>query len=341
MIIGDHDTAKQVFIVAEIGNNHEGSINAAKEMIAAAAECGADAVKFQTIVPELLVSSMNQKRIRQLRKFQLSYDQFKQLAKESESLGLVFFSTPFDIKSSRFLNTIQPVFKIASGDNTFFPLIDLIVGFEKPIMISTGFLDINIIKEIHERITQVWKNKNIYPGLAFLHCVPYYPTPRRHANLDKIQILQKFFPQVTIGYSDHTLGVDAAIYSVAAGARIVEKHFTLDKNYSDFCDHQLSADPEELCRMVKDIREVNEMFLTNKENLYLYEEDFKVNSRRSIAASVDLPAGTILSDKHFIWVRPGIGLQPGNESLLLGKRTLRPIAFGELIEPKDVESCVE
>lgn len=337
MKIGNIDTSEKVFIIAEIGNNHEGDFELAKKMIQLAAEAGADAVKFQTIVPESLASCADQNRIAQLKKFQLSYAQFQELARQARQAGVVFLSTPFDLESARFLNQIQPVFKIASGDNAFFPLIDTVAGFNKPIIISTGLCDMEHIQNIYTRVRDVWQNSNSYPGLAFLHCVASYPTPLDQANLGAIHSLKAEFPETVIGYSDHTLGIDAAIYSVAAGARIVEKHFTLDKNYSGFRDHQLSADPDEFKNMVAGIRNVSQMFGSGQKIPCQCEESTAINIRRSIAASVNLPEGTVLSEQHLTWVRPGTGLQPGCEDQLLEKRTLRSFKPGELITLEDIE----
>ncbi|WP_045213616.1 N-acetylneuraminate synthase family protein, partial [Desulfonatronovibrio magnus] len=310
MKIGNFDTSEKVFIIAEIGNNHEGDFELAKRMIQLAAEAGADAVKFQTIVPERLASCADQNRIAQLKKFQLSYAQFEELVRQVRQAGVVFLSTPFDLESARFLNQIQPVFKIASGDNAFFPLIDTVAGFNKPIIISTGLCDMEHIQNIYTRVRDVWQNTNSDPGLALLHCVASYPTSLEQANLGAIHTLKTEFPEAVIGYSDHTLGIDAAIYSVAAGARIVEKHFTLDKNYSGFRDHQLSADPDEFKNMVAGIKNVSQMLRSGQKIPCQFEESTAINIRRSIAASVNLPEGTVLSKQHLTWVRPGTGLQP-------------------------------
>ena len=232
MQIGEKDIDKKVFIIAEIGNNHEGNFELAKEMISKAAKAGVDAVKFQTFIPENLVCNEDKTRLKQLSKFQLSYNQFKDLSLFAEEKSVIFFSTPFDLKSAEFLNSIQPLFKIASGDNNFFPLIDIVAQFKKPMIVSTGVADLDLIKKIYDRIFSIWKNKNSNPGLALLHCVSSYPVPHDQANLSTISFLNKEFPDVAIGYSDHTLGIDAAVSSVFCGAKIIEKHFTIDKNYS-------------------------------------------------------------------------------------------------------------
>ena len=163
MKIGKIDTNKKVFIVAEIGNNHEGNFKIAKKMIIEAAAAGVDAVKFQTYIPEHFVSCEDQARLNRLRSFQLSYNQFLELSKIAKKKGLIFFSTPLDIQSAKFLNTIQPIFKISSGDNNFYPLIDTVAKFRKPVILSTGAADTLAIKNVYNRISKIWssKKKNI------------------------------------------------------------------------------------------------------------------------------------------------------------------------------------
>ena len=156
MIIQNKNFSKKTFIVAEIGNNHEGCFKTAKKLIRKATECGVDAVKFQTFNVDNFISSDEKKRIETLRKFQFSYDKFKALSLFSKKLGIIFFSTPFDLESARFLNKIQPIFKIASADNNFFELLDQIIKFNKPIIISTGLADLKLLKKIEVKI----KKKN-------------------------------------------------------------------------------------------------------------------------------------------------------------------------------------
>jgi len=335
MKIGQHDLDKSVFIIAEIGNNHEGSFSLAEEMIGRAAESGADAVKFQTIIPELFISRADSERLERLKKFQFSFDQFARLAETARHAGVTFFSTPFDLESARFLNTIQPVFKIASGDNNFAPLLDEVAGFGKPMIVSTGLADMELIRKTHERIRAVWARNNVSPGLVLLHCVASYPAPPSQANLAAIASLQSAIPDATIGYSDHVIGIAAATAAVAAGARVIEKHFTINKNHSDFRDHQLSADPADMRAMVEAIREVTAMLGTGEKKPQACENDLAVAARRSIAAARDLSKGAVLTDSDLIWVRPGSGIAPGKENLLLGKRLQRGLLRGEIFHAND------
>lgn len=331
MNIGNFNTDEQVFIIAEVGNNHEGSFSLAEEMIGLAAESGANAVKFQTIVPDRLVSATQTARIEQLSKYRFSYEQFTALKKTADNEGIIFLSTPFDIESAKFLNSIVPAFKIASGDNTFYPLIESIAQTGKPIIMSAGITEYADIEKSVKFIRENWdKNGFSQSQLAILHCVVSYPTPPEQANLLAITELKKL--GVTVGYSDHTIGIDSAVLSVALGARIIEKHFTIDNNYSAFRDHQLSADPKDMKELVEKVR-LAEIMLGKPEKSVLEAE--KANSvavRRSIVASRDLAEGRILNLDDITWVRPGGGLAPGDEEKILTKKLLLNVKKGEKIE---------
>ena len=329
MKIANYDTEKKVFIIAEIGNNHEGSYTLAEEMIGKAAEAGACAVKFQTIVPEKLVSISQKDRIEQLKRFQLTYDEFEKLNKVAKHENILFLSTPFDIESVHFLNSIVPAFKIASGDNNFFPLIEVIAQTGKPIIMSAGLIDLLEVRKTIDFILNIWNENAIDQDIAILHCVTSYPTALEEANLSAIKELQSL--NVTIGYSDHTIGTEAAVLSVALGARIVEKHFTIDKNYSDFRDHQLSADPNEFSQLVERVEIASKLLGQSRKTVQESEKLVMEKIRRSIVARKDLDENTVLTLDDISWVRPGGGLAPGNEEMVLGKRLKVKVAAGELI----------
>ena len=335
MKIGSLDTDKNVIVIAEIGNNHEGSLDSAKEMIRQAASAGADIVKFQTIVPDRLVSVSQTDRIQQLGRFRFSYDDFRTLRDETERQGVLFLSTPFDIESAAFLNELVPAFKIASGDNTFFPLLSAVAKTGKPMLISAGLATLEEIRGTCDFVRETWCKEGIKQELAVLHCVVSYPTPPEEANLRELETLRQL--GTTIGYSDHTLGIDAAVLSVALGARLIEKHFTLDKSRSSFRDHQLSADPDDLRDMVRRIRQA-EVLLGSAEKVPTPSEmQVMEKVRRSIVASRDLSAKTVLKWADLAWVRPGGGIPPGSEELVLN-RTLRAAkGKGEMIVPSDLE----
>lgn len=333
MRIANFDTDDRVFVIAEIGNNHEGDFALAQEMIGRAAEAGADAVKFQTFIPELFISRADIERIERLRSFQLSFSQFEALAKQAELAGVIFFSTPLDVESAHFLNDIQPLFKIASGDNNFFPLIETVASFNKPTIISTGLVDFTYLDELRV----IWEQQSGMTELAYLHCVTSYPVPIDQANLGAIASLRNRYPDLTVGYSDHTLGIEAATYAVAAGARIIEKHFTLNKKHSDFRDHQLSADPREMTELVDMIRHVDRMTGGFEKKSQLCEAPLQIAARRSIAVKRDLPVNHELTWQDICWVRPGSGIAAGQEKYVLGRHIRRAMRRGDLIQLDDLQ----
>ena len=338
MKIADIDLDKDVMVVAEIGNNHEGSYALAEEMIGQAAEAGAHAVKFQTIRPEYLVSFDAADRLARLRKFAFTYEQFAALAKLAKESGVIFMSTPFDLESADAIKNLSPAIKIASGDNTFLPLIERVASFGMPIVMSCGLADIEELSRPVELIQNRWRAVNAPNALVLLHCVASYPAPPREANLSAIRELAKAF-DCTIGYSDHTLGIDAAFLSVGYGARLIEKHFTIDKNYSDFRDHQLSADPADLRELVQKVKLANEMNGQGTKDTQPSEAANAIALRRSIAAGAELPAGTVLRFEHLTWVRPGGGFAPGDESAVLGCVLKRHYRLGEILIAEDLTTA--
>ena len=315
-------------VIAEIGNNHEGSLAVALELIECAANAGVDAVKFQTFIPEFYISCADVGRLQRLNRFKLKAGDYLILAKKAEDLGLLFFSTPFDLQSADFLNGLQPIFKISSGDNTFYPLIKKIAQFRKPTIISTGLSDNVHLDFLYKYWIEVGGSID---DLCFMHCVSSYPTPNSQANIAAIPALINRYPNMVIGYSDHTEGIKVPTLAVAAGARIIEKHFTLSKDYSDFRDHQLSADPQEMAKMVAQINEVAVIMGDGIKKIQPCEFEMQLPMRRSIAASRNLEVGTILHAEDLTWVRPGVGFAPGLEAAVIGRSLVLSINQGEII----------
>ena len=244
----------KTFIIAEIGNNHEGDVKLASELIRLASNAGADAVKFQTIDPLKLVSPTDTSRIQQLNKFQLSNDDYHYLHSVATEIGIIFLSTPFSPDAVNFLSHLVPAYKISSGDLTYSHLLQCVANTGKPIVLSTGMSTKNEVQEAISTITDVWSKTTSSGELCLLHCVSSYPAPLDQVNLSCLKTLSEFgYP---VGYSDHTLGNNACVAAVALGAQVIEKHFTISHTYLDFRDHQLSADPSELDSLVKSIRQV-------------------------------------------------------------------------------------
>lgn len=331
MNIAGHDVNQRILIIAEIGNNHEGSVARAEDMIALARDAGADAVKFQTFRAERYVSRSDVGRFERLKRFELTEHEFAQLQASALRLGLIFLSTPFDPDSALFLNGLVPAFKIASGDNNHKPLLETIAAFGKPIILSTGLCDVTAVRKSRAIIERIWKDKRIRQSLATLHCVASYPVPPTEANLGAIAHLRQELGGI-VGYSDHCLGIDAAVVSAALGARIIEKHFTFDKSYSDYRDHQLSACPSEFKDMCRRIRETEILIGNNAKSPQVCEKINEQSLRRSIVASRRIPKGSLIEMKDLDWIRPGTGLPPGEEYRILGRRTTRDYAAGELID---------
>jgi N,N'-diacetyllegionaminate synthase len=323
-------------IIAEIGNNHEGDFGRAAEMIRRAATSGVDAVKFQTFMrPEHFHTSSDPERIQRLQGFQLELAQIRELAHIAREANVMFFSTPLDIAAVEFLDEIAPVFKIASCDNNYLALIDAISKTGKPVILSSGLADLNTLSAAKARFQSNWAKSGQVSELAILHCVSAYPTPAEQANLSAIGTIQRKLGGC-VGYSDHTLGIEAAVLSVGLGARIIEKHFTIDKNLSDFRDHQLSADTGEMALLVQRVREAEKMLGRGDKELSDIEVD-PLLIRRSVAAVRNLDQGHILTWEDLTWVRPGTGIQPGNEHELLGRALGSKRAAGQLITAADVK----
>ena len=332
MKIGSVDLKKDVLLIAEVGNNHEGDFTLAEELIGRAAGAGAGAVKFQTIVPTELVSALEIKRVAQLEKFRFTYEQFEKLKATADHEGIQFLSTPFDLDRLVFLTSLVPAFKIASGDNDFYPLVDAATKTGKPLIVSSGLLELDEIVALRNRVDCA--RDGAPTDLVVLHCVVDYPTPKADANLGAIRALAMF--GVVPGYSDHTLGIAAATLSVAAGARVVEKHFTLAHDHSEFRDHQLSADPAQLEQLAAQIQEANILVGDGVKRAGSGEEQNRNAVRRSIVAKSDLPAGKTISFEDLSWVRPGDGLRPGGEHRVLGKKLKYAVKKGEKILPEHV-----
>lgn len=337
MKIGNRSLAEGVFIVAEIGNNHEGDFEVAQKLVRAAAESGVDAVKFQTFRTEHYVSRADTKRFGQLKSFELSPDHFRNLARLARSTGLAFLATPFDLASAKFLQEIVDAFKIASGDNNFYPLVAQVVRSGKPVIVSTGASNAAQVAKTVAFAKEQWAEYGKPEQLAILHCVSSYPVEPGQANLLSIPFLAQEFPEVIIGYSDHTVGTDAALLAMALGARLIEKHFTLDKHHSTFHDHQLSADPPEMRDLVHRLRQASSMLGTLDKVIQPCEKPLVAVIRRSIVAGADLPAGHRVRPSDLSWIRPAGGLEPGQEHVFIGKSLKRAVRFGERLGPADVQ----
>lgn len=330
MKIDQFDTDKDIVVIAEIGNNHEGDFPLAQKLIGLAAQAGANAVKFQTFRTELFVNKKDTARFNRMKSFELSFEQFAQLSRIARNEGLLFLSTPLDMESAAFLKEIVCAYKIASGDNNFYPMLEYVATTGLPVIISSGLIDLEEIKSSVSFLNNIWRQNNLIGDLAVLHCITGYPVPPEQANISAVLLLKKEL-DCTIGYSDHTLGIEASLLAVTLGARIIEKHFTIDKNRSDFRDHRLSADPAELKQLIDKAKDILMLLGSGEKKPQKTEQEIKNSVRRSITAGRNLSAGTVIGKEDLLWLRPGGGLPPGSEHLLLGKTMASSVEEGEPI----------
>jgi N,N'-diacetyllegionaminate synthase len=334
MILGQKKTEDQIYIIAEIGNNHEGSFEVASEMVRAAARTGVDAVKFQTFVTEEFISQSQGPRFEKLKGFSLSFDEFSKLHDLTRTLGLDFISTPLDLSSAEFLKPLVTAFKVASSDNTFYPLLDFLADQEKPVLISSGLLDFEGVLKTKSYIEEQFRSRGHEAYLCILHCVTAYPVEAEHANLSALVEMKKGL-DCEVGYSDHTLGLDAVAGAVALGARVIEKHFTLDKNYSGFRDHQISADPEEMKLLVKKVHLMDKLLGRGGKVPQQPEREILPHVRRSLRFKHDMKVGQEVTLEDLKWVRPGGDVSPGEEEIVLGKNCIQDFRADQEILKKD------
>ncbi len=333
--IGDGEPC---FIIAEAGVNHNGDINLAKKLIDAAREAGADAVKFQTFKAEEVVTpdaekagyqkettSPDESQLEMIKRLELSEKDFEALAGYAGEKGIIFLSTAFDRGSVDLLERLGlPAFKIPSGEINNFPFLKYIASKGKPVILSTGM---STLKEVEEAVSVI-RGEGI-EKIVLLHCVSCYPARIEDTNLRAMETLRQTF-DLPVGLSDHSSGVIMSIAAVALGARVIEKHFTLDKDLPG-PDHKASLDPQELKEMVGAIREVERALGDGVKRPVAAEEEIKMVARRSVVAIRDIPQGTIVTQAMLGIKRPGTGIEPGKLDMVIGKKTRKPIKSGELI----------
>lgn len=335
MRIGNFDIKEKVFIIAEIGLNHNGDFELAKKMVEEAARCGVDAVKFQTFLTEKLIlrsaSALVHADRKDLplfeifKKLELKREQFYALAELSNKLGLIFLSTPFDETSVDMIDAIVPAFKISSGDLTNIPLIKYIVKKNKPIILSTGMASVEEI----EKIVKIIPNDR----LCLLHCVSNYPSKIEDLNLLTINFLKDKFG-LLVGYSDHTKDIIACMAATTLGARIIEKHFTLYKN-QQIGDHRWSADSVDMKKMTYCIRQIEKMM--GKYGKFNESEiETRKRTRRSLVAKQRIAKGTILREDMFIALRPEEGISPFFIDEIVGRKIIHDISEGSILKKEDI-----
>jgi len=329
-------------IIAEAGVNHNGSIEMAKKLVDAAAEAGADYVKFQTFKSANLVlknaraanyqrKNMQENALSQyqmLKTLELTYEDHVKLIEYASSQGIKFLSTAFDLESVQLLAEFHlGLWKIPSGEITNYPYLRLIARQHEPVILSTGM---STMEEIEEAVQVLLDNGLSLDHLTILHCNTEYPTPMCDVNLRAMNTIASVF-HTRVGYSDHTLGIEIPIAAVALGASVIEKHFTLDRSLQG-PDHKASLEPKELKRMVTAIRNV-EAALGNPEKMVTEsEEKNKLLVRKSIVALKDIREGDFFSEENLTAKRPGNGISAMKWQEIIGKKAPRNFKADELIE---------
>jgi len=332
-----------VFIIAEAGVNHNGSLKLARQMVDKAKAAGADAIKFQTFRAELLVTKTAPKAEYQrktvkdkshyemLKNLELSASDFKQLAAYCQTKGIIFLSSPFDEESAELLNRLNvPAFKIGSGEITNLSLLTKVAHYGRPIILSTGMADLS---EVADAVNAIYATGN--SKLLLLHCTSNYPTKYEDVNLLAMLTLRKTFG-LPVGYSDHTEGIWASIAAVALGATVIEKHFTLDKKATG-PDHLASLDFTEFKNMLENIRKL-EIALGDGQKTPLKSEYPVLRvARKSVVAARSIPTGTRLKAGMLTIKRPGTGINPKYLPQLINNVVTTSIAKDQVLTWKDVK----
>lgn len=331
----------QTLIIAEAGVNHNGDLRLAHELIDIACEAGVDIVKFQTFTASALVTESAKKAEYQtastdpeesqysmLKKLELSPQAHKELIDHCKFKNIEFLSTAFDLESLEFLTTLNlNRFKIPSGEITNLPYLEAIGKLGKPVILSTGMAK---LAEIEEAILVLENNGLEREFLTVLHCNTEYPTPFSDVNLLAMQSIKNAF-KVSVGYSDHTSGIDISLAAVALGATVIEKHFTIDKNLPG-PDHKASLDPAELKKLVIGIRNIEQSLGDGIKRPTFSESKNIAIARKSIIANCSIKEGDIFSKENLTTKRPGTGISPMRLNEIIGKKAKRDFQKDELIE---------
>jgi len=329
---------KGIFIIAEAGVNHNGDMRLAKKLVDAAVEAGADAVKFQAFKAERLVcanapkaryqketTGANESQLAMLRRLELNEAAHKELSTYCRRKKIIFMSTPFDEACADFLKKLgMGIFKIPSGELTNLPFLRHVAKFGKPMIVSTGMAN---MKEVRRAVEAIRKAGN--KRISLLHCVSSYPAPVTEVNLKAMQTLAKTF-KLPVGFSDHTLGIDIAAAAAALGASIIEKHLTLKRTMIG-PDHRASLEPGEFKAMVTSIRRVEAALGNGIKRPAKSEKNTSDVARKSLAAALDIPAGTVIAAGMIAIKRPGTGLAPELKDRVIGRRAKTALRRDQLL----------
>jgi len=331
---------KKTIIIAEAGVNHNGSIELAKKLIDVAEKAGVDYIKFQTFKTELAISKnakkaeyqkkttdKNESQFEMIKKLELDTEAHEELMNYCHEKNILFLSTPFDHESIVLLNDLGlEIFKIPSGEITNLPYLKHIGKLDKKIILSTGMANIGEIEDALDILINAGTKKE---NITVLHANTEYPTPMEDVNLKAMQTIACTFG-INVGYSDHTLGIEVPIAAVAMGAKVIEKHFTLDRNLPG-PDHKASLEPDELKAMVKAIRNIELAMGDGIKKPSPSESKNIVIARKSIVAARDIKKGELFSEKNITAKRPGNGISPMKWDEVIGTIATKDYKEDELI----------
>ena len=327
---------QKVFIIAEAGVNHNGSLELAKLMADKSVEAGVDCIKFQTFKSENLVNKeakkaeyqinntgSNDSQYSMLKKLELSYSDFSELKSYCDKKGIMFLSTPFDLESIDFLADLgMKIFKVPSGEITNLPYLRKINSYKKEVILSTGMAN---LEEIQDALNILKDCK-----VTLLHCTTEYPCPYDSVNMNAMLTIREKF-NLPVGYSDHTQGIEIPVMAVSMGAKVIEKHFTLDKTMEG-PDHKASLEPDELKKMVSSIRNVEKAFGTGEKAPQEAEKKNIEIARKSIVAKCDIQKGEIFTEQNLTCKRPASGISPMKWDEIIGTPAKKDYTEDELIQ---------
>jgi N,N'-diacetyllegionaminate synthase len=341
--------AQSTFIIAEAGVNHNGSKDIAMKMVDVAVNAGADAVKFQTFKADKVVTTnadkaryqientgTSESQVEMLRRLELSPNDHKDLIAYCRQKNISFLSTPFDEESADMLDDLgMDIFKISSGEITNKPLVQHISSKKKSIILSTGMSYLGEVENAISWIDEIWNTMDTKPQLSVLHCVSGYPAIVEDINLRALKTMEVAFG-LPVGYSDHTMGTEITIAAVAMGAKVIEKHFTLDRDMKG-PDHKASLEPEELETMVTAIRNVERAMGNGIKKPAKRENDLKKSVRRSLVAAKEIKAGETISPGDIVIKRPGTGIPAKFKDNVVGMKSGNNISVDSVIKWKDLK----
>jgi N-acetylneuraminate synthase/N,N'-diacetyllegionaminate synthase len=308
-------------LIAEIGGNHEGDFAYAKRLTQLAIESDVDYIKYQLYSGDTLVSRVeNPIRNKHFKKFELSQGQYIELAKMCNAAGIGFMASVWDTDYISWIDDYMPIYKIGSGDLTAYPVLKKIAALKKPIILSTGLASmVDVLGTVAyiQSLDALYKDPNF---LSVLQCTSMYPIPYEDANLSVMQSFAEA-TNLPIGYSDHTEGCKALEIAVAMGAQILEFHFTDSREGKEFRDHKVSLTRDEVLALIEDIKNIYKLRGHSEKNPLPIEGEHPITFRRAVYPLHDIPAGTVIEEKHLTTLRPLHGIDARDFEKLLGKRT--------------------